>query len=96
MNEETELSFEDALGELHSVVEQLEAGKISLEESLRLLERGVALADSCDTTLLQAEATIDQLVATTDGELVAQRLKYADDDDDNESANAESGDADDE
>ncbi len=73
-----ELSFEDALRELDSVVAQLEAGRISLEESLQLLQRGVALADLCDETLSKAEATLEQLVATDDGELVAQRLSWGD------------------
>jgi exodeoxyribonuclease VII small subunit len=78
----SKLSFEDALRELDSVVEQLEAGRISLQDSLKLLERGVALADSCDMTLAQAEATIEQLVASEEGELVAHRLAYADDEED--------------
>jgi exodeoxyribonuclease VII small subunit len=81
MEDISQLSFEDALRDLDKVVEQLEAGKISLEESLQLLERGVALADFCETTLVKAEATIEQLVANSDGELVAHRLKYADDED---------------
>lgn len=80
----SKLSFEDALRELDTVVEQLEAGRISLEESLQLLERGVTLADLCETTLARAEATIEQLVANEDGELVAHRLKYADDEDEDE------------
>ena len=78
--EELKLSFEDALRELDTVVEQLEAGRISLEDSLKLLARGVALADACDLTLATAEATIEQLVASEDGELVAHRLSYGDDD----------------
>ena len=84
--EELKLSFEDALRELDSVVEQLEAGRISLEASLQLLEHGVALADLCETTLARAEATIEQLVATPDGELVAHRLSYANDEADEENS----------
>lgn len=83
-NPET-LSFEDALRELDGVVDQLEAGRISLEESLQLLQRGVALADLCDETLTKAEATLEQLVATNDGELVAARLSWNDDEDEESS-----------
>ncbi len=89
--EVSDLSFEDALRELDGVVEQLEAGRISLEESLQLLQRGVALANLCDETLSRAEATLEQLVATEDGELVAARLNWNDDEDE-ENADEESGD----
>ncbi|HVF84911.1 MAG TPA: exodeoxyribonuclease VII small subunit [Abditibacteriaceae bacterium] len=82
-----ELPFEDALRELDSVVAQLEAGRISLEESLQLMQRGVALADACDATLSRAEATLEQLVMTEDGELVAHRLQW--EDDENEDATDE-------
>jgi exodeoxyribonuclease VII small subunit len=78
----TQLPFEDALRELAEVVDLLEAGQISLEESLRLVERGVALADVCDQTLSRAEATLEQLVPNEDGELVAHRLSWGDDADD--------------
>ncbi len=82
-----ELPFEDALRELDAVVAQLEAGRISLEESLQLMQRSVALADACDATLSRAEATLEQLVMTEDGELVAHRLQWEDDED--EDANVE-------
>jgi exonuclease VII small subunit len=55
-----------------------------LEESLRLLQRGLSLADSCDATLSKAEATLEQLVATSGGELVTQRIEWDDDEDDAE------------
>lgn len=74
------LAFEDALRELDAVVAALEAGQVSLEESLGLLQRGMALAEQCDQTLASAEATLEQLVATSSGELELQRLAYEDDD----------------
>ena len=77
-----DLSFEQALRELDEVVSALEAGQISLEESLRLLQRGLSLADSCDETLSKAEATLEQLVATSGGELTTQRIDWDDDDED--------------
>ncbi|HEX8236673.1 MAG TPA: exodeoxyribonuclease VII small subunit [Abditibacteriaceae bacterium] len=79
-----DLSFEAALRELDEVVAALEAGHISLEESLRLLQRGITLADSCDATLAKAEATLEQLVATSGGELTTQRIEWDDDDEDAE------------
>lgn len=80
------LSFEDALRELDSVVDQLENGRLSLEDSLGLMQRGVALADSCETTLQNAEAILEQLVATEDGELVAKRLQWDDEDETEEAS----------
>jgi exodeoxyribonuclease VII small subunit len=79
-----DMSFEEALRELDTVVSALEAGQISLEESLQLLQRGLSLADSCDATLTKAEATLEQLVATSGGELVTQRIEWDDDEEDAE------------
>lgn len=76
------LPFEDALRELDAVVAALEAGQVSLEVSLQLLQRGMALAARCDATLDSAEATLEQLVATADGELVARRVDWNDNEDD--------------
>ncbi len=73
------LSFEDALRELDKVVAHLEEGRISLEESLQLMQRGIHLADACDETLAKAEAVLEQLVADDNGELVPHRLQWSDD-----------------
>jgi exodeoxyribonuclease VII small subunit len=79
-----DMPFEESLRELDTVVSALEAGQISLEESLQLLQRGLSLADACDATLSKAEATLEQLVATSGGELVTQRIEWDDDEDDAE------------
>lgn len=63
-----ELTFEDALVELESIVAQLEVGEITLEASLTLFERGQKLATRCNTQLEQANLRIEQL--TADGEIV--------------------------
>lgn len=63
-----ELTFEDALVELESIVAQLEVGEITLEASLTLFERGQQLATRCNTQLEQANLRIEQL--TADGEIV--------------------------
>lgn len=71
-----EPSFEDALRELEEVVSALETGNVPLEQSIALLQRGMTLAEQCDNTLTQAEAALEQLVATAEGELVTQRIEY--------------------
>jgi exodeoxyribonuclease VII small subunit len=58
-----ELSYEDARAELEDVVRRLEAGGLSLEESLRLWERGEALAKVCQDWLDGARARLDAVRA---------------------------------
>lgn len=54
-----ELSYEAARAELEDVVRRLEAGGLSLEESLALWERGEALAKVCQDWLDGARARLD-------------------------------------
>jgi exodeoxyribonuclease VII small subunit len=71
---ENNLSFEQALAELETVVGTLEAGQVPLEESLQLLKRGMALIEQCEGELKQAESVLEQLIATPDGELRTVRI----------------------
>lgn len=73
-----ESSFEERVRELESIVRRLESGGVALEESLRLLSRGMSLARACDATLAGAEAVLEQLVATNDGELTTTPLDWED------------------
>lgn len=56
---DVELSYEQARAELATVVEKLEAGGTTLEESLALWERGEKLADTCQRWLDGARARLD-------------------------------------
>ena len=53
------LSFEQALNELELVVEQLEAGQLSLQDSLTLYKRGQQLSQRCNVLLDAARAQIE-------------------------------------
>jgi exodeoxyribonuclease VII small subunit len=64
---EPERSYEQARAELASVVEKLEAGGASLEESLALWERGEALAAICQQWLDGARARLDEAVTRDRG-----------------------------
>ena len=55
------LGYEQARDELIGVVQRLEAGAESLEESLALWERGEALARHCERRLANAQARLDSL-----------------------------------
>jgi exodeoxyribonuclease VII small subunit len=54
--------FEQALGELESVVERLEHGELPLEEALRQFERGIELTRACQASLKQAEQKVEILL----------------------------------
>ena len=67
-----DLSFEDALKELEESVSKLEEGNLSLEDTLKLYERGRALSDFCQQVLEKAELRIEHL--TTDGEILETNI----------------------
>ena len=59
------LSFEQALQELEEVVARLEEGKLVLEESMTLFERGQELAMLCNKALDGAELRVQKVRSTT-------------------------------
>jgi exodeoxyribonuclease VII small subunit len=64
----TDLSFEEALRELETVVARLERGDVALEESIALYERGAALKAACDKKLAEAEEKIARITLGPDGQ----------------------------
>ncbi len=56
------LDYEAAVAELESLVERLEQGDISLEESLKLYESGVLLTRDCQEALQSAEQKVQMLI----------------------------------
>lgn len=60
--------FEQALAELEQLVEQLESGDLTLEESLTQFERGVGLARECRESLQAAEHKVQILLDQEGGE----------------------------
>ena len=54
--------FERSLEELEALVERLERGELSLEESLAQFERGIELTRNCQTALAEAEQRIEVLM----------------------------------
>ena len=57
-------SFEDRLTALEAVVERLERGELSLDDSVRLFEEGMQLSNACKAELEKAEGRIQVLVET--------------------------------
>ncbi len=60
----TAVSFEESLQELEKLVEGMEQGDITLEESLKSFERGVQLTRTCQQALKEAEQKVQILLET--------------------------------
>ena len=64
-----EKKFEEAFHELEALVEKLESGDLSLDESLDFYEKGMALAKWCADKLNAAELRLEQLANDTQKEI---------------------------
>ena len=71
------LSFEQALGELESIVRNLESGKVPLEDSIAAYERGAALKAHCAKKLAEAQAKIEKITVGKDGKINTTPLDAA-------------------
>ncbi len=63
-------TFETSMTELEEIVGKLEAGDVTLDESLELFEKGVKLVKSCRNKLDEAEKKVKILTAGSDGDMV--------------------------
>ena len=66
------LTFEEALQQLETIAEQIEQGKIGLEESITQYEKGMALVKQCRDILSKAELKIQKLQGRSDGTLATK------------------------
>ena len=62
-----QLSFEKAIEELETIVKRLEDGKVALEESVAIYERGEVLKRRCEELLRQAEARVEKIALDMSG-----------------------------
>lgn len=62
-----ELSYEQAVAELESIIERIESGRIGLEASVKAYERGVALQNHCRAILARAEQRVTELTPPAPG-----------------------------
>ena len=58
----TTVDFESSLAELEAIVDKLEQGELSLDDSLQQFERGIQLTRSCQSALRQAEQKVEILL----------------------------------
>jgi len=68
------MNFEDALGELETIVRSLETGQAPLEQSIGSYERGIALKKHCEAKLREAQAKIEKITVDKDGSISTQPL----------------------
>ena len=63
---EANIDFEKTLAELETLVEKLEKGDLSLDESLSGFQQGMALTKQCQSVLDHAQQTVEQLINPED------------------------------
>jgi exodeoxyribonuclease VII small subunit len=68
------LSFEEAFAQLEAAVAALQDGHMPLERALQHYQEGMQLAQRCNELLQQAELSVQQLTANSDGTLSIQPL----------------------
>ena len=69
-----DLSFEDALSELETIVARLERGDAPLEESIEVYQRGAKLKKYCEGKLKDAQLKVDKIVLGNDGSVKTEPL----------------------
>lgn len=68
------LSFEDALAQLETIVRELEGGKIKLDDAVSAYEKATALKKFCEEKLKNAELKIEKINLAPDGSVSAEPL----------------------
>ena len=72
-----DLSFEDALARLETIVRELESGRIKLDDAIAAYEKAVALKQLCESKLKAAQLKIEKIEIGADGEMKTALLDAA-------------------
>ena len=72
----TDLRFEDCLSRLEQIVSALEAGNLSLEESLKIFEEGIAMSRHCARYLEDAQRRIEILAKDEAGGMTTRPFAF--------------------
>lgn len=67
-----DMSFEQALGELEQIVQDLERGQLDLDAAIKAYERGTLLKAHCDGKLKEAQLRVDKITVDLDGKVSAE------------------------
>ena len=74
-----QLKFEDAMEQLENIVQGLEEGELTLEESLVTFEEGMKLIKFCSEKLEEAEQKVTTLVQGSEDHLAQQPIRIGED-----------------
>ncbi|RLB40465.1 MAG: exodeoxyribonuclease VII small subunit [Deltaproteobacteria bacterium] len=74
--------FEDAMSRLEEIVQSLESGELSLEDSIKAFEEGIKLAKFCSQKLEEAEKKVTMLIKQSNGKYLEVPFKTDQDEDD--------------
>ena len=66
------ISFEEALTELESIVQKLESGQVKLEEAVDAYEKGVQMQKVCEEKLKEAQMKVEKLILNKEGKPVGK------------------------
>ncbi|MBO7292750.1 MAG: exodeoxyribonuclease VII small subunit [Clostridia bacterium] len=75
MNNTEKMTFEEAVARLEQIVRAMEEGKLSLDDSLKAFEEGIALVRFCNGRLDSAEQRVRVLMSGEDGALTEQPFR---------------------
>jgi exodeoxyribonuclease VII small subunit len=93
---EAELNFENAMDRLEKIVEQMESGKLPLEDLIVRYEEGMKLVKTCQQRLANAEEKIEIITRNSAGKAVVKEFEPTQEADPSEKAAVESESTDDE
>lgn len=65
----TGMNFEQALGELEQIVQDLERGQLDLDAAIKAYERGTTLKAHCEAKLKEAQLRVDKITVGADGKI---------------------------
>ena len=66
------MTFEQSLGELEQIVQDLERGQLDLDAAIRAYERGTLLKAHCDGKLKEAQLRVDKITIGQDGKVMSE------------------------
>ena len=81
MSTKQAIDLEKALGDLESLVEELESGDLPLEKAMQKFEDGIKLTRSCQSALKDAEQKVEVLLKSAGGEEALEDFDVREDDD---------------
>lgn len=75
---DSEIGFEKSLEQLEGAVRKLESGTLTLDDSLKVFEEGVAWSRKCETSLQVAQGKIEKLIQKEDGSVAKEPFQVED------------------